>query len=93
MIQQCRVCQSNDLRLFYTQGNQDEFRFYRCNKCKLVNYDLGAGLNQEKYADKFIDPREADIPANRVQSNTYGFIKKYFPQKGSLLEIGCGVLL
>lgn len=90
MIQKCRLCQSNDLSLFYTQGNQDQFRFYRCGKCKLVNYDLSKGLNQEKYGDYFIDPREADHPANRVQSNTFKFIKKNFSKKGSLLEIGCG---
>ena len=54
--QPCRLCGGRDLELSYTQGNADEFLFYRCRDCSLVNYNLATGLNQEKYAEVFYDP-------------------------------------
>lgn len=86
----CRLCGAENLPLEYTQGNRDEFRFYRCPVCKLVNYDLAGGLDQEKYAETYIDPLDESIVSNRAQSMTYAFLKKQGLPPGRLLEIGCG---
>ncbi len=51
----CRLCDSGNLRLYYTQGNNSEYKFYKCNNCDLVNYDLAEGLNQSKYSYEYIN--------------------------------------
>jgi SAM-dependent methyltransferase len=86
----CRVCETNDIPLYYTQGNTGEFQFYRCPTCKLVNYDLAGGLDQEKYAEVFIDPFDDTLMANKAQTMTYQAIKRHVPVSGKLLDIGCG---
>lgn len=87
---QCRLCGSSALTLFYTQGNDDEYRFYRCPDCRLVNYDVAGGLDQEKYELRQPDPRDDGAPRNRPQTLTWRFLHRHFPRPGSLLEIGCG---
>jgi SAM-dependent methyltransferase len=86
----CRLCGSRDLRLYYTQGNGDEFRFYRCSCCGLVNYDLSGGLDQEKYSRSFDDPLDDTLRSNRAQTITYQFLASQIPGRGCLLDIGCG---
>ncbi|MFN2572036.1 MAG: class I SAM-dependent methyltransferase [Gemmatimonadales bacterium] len=85
----CKLCGSEDLRLFYTQGEQRQFKFYRCAKCRLVVYDTGAGVNQEKYILTKLDPR-APTRQNRGHRQTYAFIKRHAPGKGRMLDLGCG---
>ena len=86
----CRLCGSRNLRLFYTQGNDGEFRYYRCADCKLVNYDLSGGLDQDKYAEEFPDPLVPGLAKNRAQTATYRFLRRHLAPPGRLLEIGCG---
>ena len=86
----CRLCGSESLTLLYTQGNRDEFRFYRCAACRLVNADMEAGLDQEKYALEYVDPFDDRVKSNRAQTITHGFLKRHMPHTGRMLEIGCG---
>jgi len=86
----CRLCGSSALHLHYTQGNSDEFSFYRCSVCKLVNYDLSGGLDQEKYEQSFDDPLDEGIRTNRAKTATFEFLARHLPGRGRLLEIGCG---
>ena len=90
MVSNCRLCGSKNLKLYYTQGNRDQYKFYKCMDCKLVNYDLCTGLHQEKYARAPIDPRDRKHKQNRGQTETYNFIKRYIAKPGKLLDIGCG---
>ncbi|MBU0674526.1 MAG: class I SAM-dependent methyltransferase [Proteobacteria bacterium] len=87
----CRLCNDTNLSIYYRQGNKDQFIFYKCNNCKLVNLDL-ANLNhinnQKKYATEYIDP--FDTKKNKGTINTYCFIKKNNLPKGKFLDIGCG---
>ena len=86
----CRLCGSRKLRLYYTQGNRDEFRYYRCPDCGLVNYDLAGGLDQGKYEDDMPDPRDPAPRKNRAQTETWRFLARHLAPPGRLLEIGCG---
>lgn len=87
----CRLCQNPDLKLYYTQGNHQQFRFYKCLHCGMVNLDLGTidtEKNQQKYALKYKNP--FDPKANKGALWSFEFIQKHLPAKGSFLDIGCG---
>lgn len=86
----CRLCGYSPLKPFYTQGNSDEFAFHRCPNCRLVNYHLADGLDQEKYAVVFVDPLDEQHRRNIAQTVTHLFLKRWIPTPGRLLEIGCG---
>ena len=86
----CRLCDSSDLKLYYTQGNNSEYKFYKCINRDLVNYDLAAGLDQSKYSYEYISPEDESHKQNRTQTKSYNYIKKSLPNKGKLLDIGCG---
>jgi SAM-dependent methyltransferase len=87
----CRLCGKNNLRLYYTQGNRNEYKFYKCAVCGLVNYDLSAGLDQSKYSpEKFISPDDNTRKQNTDQINSYRFFRKYIKNTDRLFDIGCG---
>lgn len=85
----CKLCGAADLPLFYTQGNQRQFKYYRCPNCRLVVYDTSGGVNQEKYILTRVDPRTA-TRQNRGHRQTYAFIKRHLPTPGRMLDLGCG---
>jgi 2-polyprenyl-3-methyl-5-hydroxy-6-metoxy-1,4-benzoquinol methylase len=88
----CKLCGADDLRLFYTQGQARQFHFYRCPRCRLVTYDASAGVSQEKYILRRIDPR-APTRQNRGHRQTYAFIKRHLTRTGAgrrMLDLGCG---
>jgi SAM-dependent methyltransferase len=86
----CKLCGSTDLPLFYTQGDRRQFKFYRCPRCRLVLYDTGTGVNQEKYILTRVDPR-APTRQNRGHRQTYDFIKRHTSRSdGRMLDLGCG---
>jgi 2-polyprenyl-3-methyl-5-hydroxy-6-metoxy-1,4-benzoquinol methylase len=85
----CKLCGSTDLKLFYTQGDQRQFKFYRCKNCTLVLYDTTTGVNQEKYILTRVDPR-ANTRQNRGHRQTYAFIKRHTTRSGRMLDLGCG---
>lgn len=78
------------MQLYYTQGNNNQFRFYRCLACKLVNYDLSEGLNQEKYAEVYVDPRQNNHRHNIRQTGTYRFLRRHLDSPSNVLDVGCG---
>src|ERR1051325_3573265 len=85
----CKLCGERNLPLFYTQGDHDQFRFYRCPLCRLVVYDKRTGVNQEKYVMGRIDP-EAPTRQNRGHRQTYRFILRHRRPPGRMLDLGCG---
>jgi SAM-dependent methyltransferase len=87
----CRVCKSEDLFLVYEQGYNNQFRYFKCGNCNLVNLDLESILiteNQEKYVYLYKPP--ADYEKVKGSLDTYHFVKKYVPGKGAFMDIGCG---
>jgi 2-polyprenyl-3-methyl-5-hydroxy-6-metoxy-1,4-benzoquinol methylase len=85
----CKLCGSGDLRLFYTQGDRHQFRFFRCEQCRLVVCDAPAGVSQEKYLVTRVDPR-TPTRRNRAHRQTYAFVRRHVPTKGRMLDLGCG---
>ncbi len=87
----CRICGSNDLKLLYVQGYKNQFHFYECQPCGLVNLDLSQlniTENQEKYADVMVP---SENPKRRMKAlMSYEFIERNVPVKGQFLDIGCG---
>ena len=86
----CRLCGGGNLRLYYTQGSRDQYRFYKCPDCRLVNLDLSDGMDQAKYTEVYIDPEDMSRKHNIFQKATYDFIKSRIRKPGRLLDIGCG---
>jgi len=86
---QCRLCNNSDLTLYYHQGNKQQFHYYKCSNCGLVNLDLSnldIASSQDKYAG-FEDPRHC---INAGSNHTYQYLKKRFNKTGTYLDIGCG---
>lgn len=86
----CRLCGGDDLRLYYTLGNDAQFRYYRCPHCALVNYDLATGLDQTQYTAEFIDPTDDGARRNRAKDQSFAFLSRFASPPGRLLDIGCG---
>lgn len=86
----CRLCNNETLELYYSQGNSNEYKFYKCNLCGLVNYDMSKGLNQEKYGDYYTDPFDETAKMNAAQHQTFQFIQTHLKTKGKAFDIGCG---
>ena len=89
MVDKCRLCGSAKLKLYYTEGNSDQFKYYRCEDCLLVNYDLAGGFDQEKHEEAFTDPRESN-KTNKIIGHSWAYIKRRLPETGKkrLLDIG-----
>ncbi|MBL8225706.1 MAG: class I SAM-dependent methyltransferase [Chromatiales bacterium] len=86
----CRLCDCTDLRLFYTLGNDRRFRYYRCTRCGLANYDLSGGTDQTQYTSVRLDPRDDLAQGNRDNDESFSFLRRHVPVPGRLIDIGCG---
>jgi SAM-dependent methyltransferase len=87
----CRSCNSNNLYFFYSQGYENQFRYYKCRNCHLVNLDIDGYFiteNQEKYVYLYKPP--ADYEKVKGSLDTYNFVKKYVKGIGAYIDIGCG---
>jgi SAM-dependent methyltransferase len=87
----CRLCGNEKLKLYYSQGNKDQYKFYKCNVCGLVNYDLTHGQDQAKYStDSYTSPYDNKNKQNSDQISSYNFFRKYVKTAGNLFDVGCG---
>jgi hypothetical protein len=86
----CRLCDCPDLRLYYTLGNDHQFRYYRCTSCGLVNYDLSGGTEQGQYTTIVVDPRDDTNSRNHDNDQAFLFLQKHVKTPGRLIDIGCG---
>ncbi len=71
-------------------GNAGQFRYYRCENCKLVNYDLATGLGQEQFTVLDKDPTDDTDPWNLQKDQSFEFVTRYLSGPGYMLDIGCG---
>jgi len=86
----CRLCGAEDLVLEYAQGNDGQFRYFRCENCRLVNLDLAAKLDQDQTNLIYRDPADDSSRKNRKLDATFRFIRRFVPNAASLCDIGCG---
>ncbi len=86
----CRLCSGEELKLYYCQGRDDRFRYYRCDGCGLVNLDLGEGLDQTQYTNEWVDPTNDSARRNLHNDATFDFIRRNAAAPGRLLDLGCG---
>jgi 2-polyprenyl-3-methyl-5-hydroxy-6-metoxy-1,4-benzoquinol methylase len=87
----CRLCSSDSLNLFYVQGYNDQFNYYKCKNCGLVNLDLdnlNIIENQQQFADRFNPAMNHEIDKGGYAA--FQFFTKYVPVKGTYMDIGCG---
>lgn len=87
----CRICSSEKLKLFYEQGDKNQYKLYKCTNCGLVNLDLSnlkIDEHQGKYFAQFNSV--ANYEKNKGAKAAYQFFNKYVPVKGDYLDIGCG---
>ena len=87
---ECRLCFGGRLELYYRQGNDGQFRFFKCTDCGLVNLDLSARMDQTQYVDEWIDPTDDDDRRNHDGDAPFEFIRRHLPTLGRLLDIGGG---
>ena len=86
----CRLCSGDALYLYHSMGNDGRFRYYRCPRCSLVNYDLSTGLSQEHFDEPDKDPTDDKEPWNLDKDQSFRFISRYLKPPGRMLDIGCG---
>ena len=87
----CRLCNEEHCELFYSQGNKNQFKYYRCPHCGLVNLDLSTlsiSESQKKYEK--VDLVSIDYEKIKGPRQSYSFISKHVKTRGTLLDIGCG---
>lgn len=87
----CRLCESDRLRLYYSQGADEKFNFFRCDNCGLVNLDLtgiDSATAQEKYSDDFRDPENPS--ENPGAASSHEFLINRLKPGGKFLDVGCG---
>jgi len=87
----CRLCGTQAMPYHYSLGNQGQFKYYKCPDCKLVNYDLRGGLDQEQYNTIFVDPTDDNEKFNLDKDQSFDFINRWVPHRGSFLDVGCGM--
>jgi len=86
----CRLCDSPDLELYYTQGNDGRFRYFRCGTCGLVNLDLSTGLDQTQCHGVLGDPTDDAGDWDPMLDATFAYLEAHLPDAQSLCDIGCG---
>jgi len=90
MISACRLCGSDDLTLWMTQGADNDLDYYRCGECTLWNYDLDCGLDQTQYTKVYVSPENTSHQFNAHMRASWKFLRHHAGEPGSIMDIGCG---
>jgi SAM-dependent methyltransferase len=85
----CRLCGSGELHFFYAEGVGSSYKYYRCPNCRLVNYDLSSGHDQEQYSERYVSPTDDTAKQNRDQRDSYEYLRRFVSPPGRMLDIGC----
>ncbi len=90
MLQECRLCGSDDLTLWMRDGRNSDLDYYRCGNCTLWNYDLDCGLDQSQYTETYVSPEQVDHSSNVGRRESWEFLRRHAGAPGSIIDIGCG---
>jgi len=85
----CRLCAGTDLFLYHTMGNDGRYRYFKCPRCKLVNYDLSTGLTQDQFETPDTDPTDDTERSHWNKNQAFAFLSGYLSPPGNLLDVGC----
>jgi SAM-dependent methyltransferase len=73
------------------EGYNDQFRYYKCPTCGLMNLDLdkiNIIENQQQFADRFNPSMNPEKEKGALAA--FRFFSRYVPIKGKYMDIGCG---
>jgi len=90
MISECRLCGGTNLRPWMTDGRNRDLVYYKCDDCSLWNYDLDCGVDQTQYTEVYISPRDLEHRSNRLNVDSWNFLRRYADSPRSIMDIGCG---
>lgn len=90
MLHACRLCGSNNLKLWMREGRNRDLLYYRCRRCSLWNYDLDCGMDQAQYVESYVSPDQANHKTNKAIRASWSFLRRHAGKPGSIMDIGCG---
>ena len=90
MLEQCRLCNGDNLKHYMSDGHAQDLHFYQCQDCQLVNYDLSLGVDQTQYTPTYVSPTVADNKSNVDGTQSWDYIRKRHPTPARFMDIGCG---
>ncbi len=89
-LERCKLCGSSNIRFYHKDFRGNEI--YKCDDC-------GVQFMNPQYTDEFLadyyshytkEEPEWDEPLSYGHNFYLSLLEKYIPQKGALLDIGCG---
>jgi len=90
MISACRLCGSPNLRPWMTEGYNRDLVYYKCDNCALWNYDMDGGVDQTQYTAVYVSPRDTAHKSNRLNVDSWNFLRQFAGTPRSIMDIGCG---
>jgi SAM-dependent methyltransferase len=90
LLNQCRLCGSEDLRLCMSDGRHSDLHYYQCRNCTLWNYDISLGMDQTQYTERYVSPLDPDHKSNIDVAQSWRFLQPHLPAPGRIMDIGCG---
>ena len=90
MISSCRLCGSEDLMLWMTDGHDVNLNYYKCGNCTLWNYDLDCGTDQTQYTEVYVSPEDSSHEFNDHLLASWNFLRRHTDKPGTIMDIGCG---
>ena len=89
----CPLCETNDPRYFY---HENGFQYWQCSSCGLLFlWPAPEPSFLHEHYQEYLSVNAEEVVAwgnemAQVIKNTAGSIEKLFPEKGKILDIGCG---
>jgi len=86
----CRICNSQNIHSYHRDLNDNEI--YKCYDCKVqfMNPQYTNEYLADYYSKYTKEEPEWDEPLSYGHNFYLSLVEKYIPQKGTLLDIGCG---
>tara|TARA_R110002111_G_scaffold163012_1_gene229348 strand:- start:266 stop:1009 length:744 start_codon:yes stop_codon:yes gene_type:complete len=73
-----------------SDGRNSDLHYYKCADCALWNYDIGLGMDQSQYTERYVSPLDPDHKSNKDVAQSWRFLQPHLGEVGSMMDIGCG---
>jgi SAM-dependent methyltransferase len=89
-LERCKICGSSDIRLYHKDFRGNEI--YKCDNCgvQFMNPQYTDEYLEDYYSRYTKEEPEWDEPLSYGHNFYLSLLEKYIPQKGAILDIGCG---